>query len=164
VLDVELRDRGLAGFTFVEREIARPWVKDYDAERGNHPTDWPKRFDMRAWGLLSAWEGPARVGGALVAFDTAGVSLLGGRRDVALLWDIRVRPDHRQHGIGRMLFAAVEDWARRRGCVRLDIETQTNNVAACRFYAHMGCELRAIDRFAYPNLPDEVSVLWSKPL
>jgi GNAT superfamily N-acetyltransferase len=164
VLEVELREGGLAGFTLRERDLAKPWRKDYDAEPGNAPTDWPKRFDMRQWGLLSAWDGATRVGGAVIAFDTPQVNIMGGRRDVALLWDMRVASNRRRSGVGSIVFQAVEGWARGRGCVRLDVETQTNNVAACRFYARMGCELRAIDRFAYPNLPDEVSLLWSKQL
>ena len=38
------------------------------------------------------------------------------------------------------------------------------NVAACRFYASLGCELGAINRFAYPSLPDEVQLLWYREL
>jgi len=34
-----------------------------------------------------------RLGGAVVAFDTAGVDLLGGRSELAVLWDIRVQPE-----------------------------------------------------------------------
>jgi hypothetical protein len=33
-------------------------------------------------------------------------------------------------------------------------------VPACRFYARMGCELRAVTPGAYPNLPGEVQFLW----
>jgi hypothetical protein len=46
--------------------------------------------------------------------------------------------------------------------VQLEVETQNNNVAACRFYAAMGCELRSIDRLAYPDLPDEAQLVWTK--
>ena len=35
---------------------------------------------------------------------------------------------------------------------------------ACRFYAKQGCELAAIHRFAYPELPNEVQLLWYKDL
>jgi hypothetical protein len=46
--------------------------------------------------------------------------------------------------------------------VRLDIETQNINVPACRFYAKMGCSIRAIDRHGYAELPDEALVLFTK--
>ena len=31
-----------------------------------------------------------------------------------------------------------------------------DNVRACRFYERQGCQLRAIHRAAYPELPDEI--------
>jgi ribosomal protein S18 acetylase RimI-like enzyme len=80
------------------------------------------------------------------------------------LWDLRVRPEVRSAGIGTDLYRAVEDWARNRGCRTLKVETQNINVPACRFYARMGCTLGAVDRFAYPDLPDEVQLIWRKEL
>jgi ribosomal protein S18 acetylase RimI-like enzyme len=47
-----------------------------------------------------------------------------------------------------------------KGCVRLEVETQNVNVPACRFYAQLGCELGAIRRHAYAELPDEVQLVW----
>ena len=47
---------------------------------------------------------------------------------------------------------------------RLKVETQNINVPACRFYEAQGCILRAIDRCAYPQLPNEVRMLWYKDL
>ena len=44
------------------------------------------------------------------------------------------------------------------------METQNTNVPACHFYRRVGCTLDAIDRFAYPKLPDEVQLMWSKEL
>lgn len=39
-----------------------------------------------------------------------------------------------------------------------------HHVAACRFYSRQGCVLGAIDRFAYPELPQEARLLWYKDL
>jgi hypothetical protein len=44
------------------------------------------------------------------------------------------------------------------------IETQNTNVPACHFYTARGCELGAINRFAYPTLPNEIQLLWYKDL
>lgn len=164
VFDVEVRGSGLAGVLLVERQVSEPSIKDYDAADEDRPTSWAQRFDVSKWGLVSAWDGAARVGGAVIAHDTASLDMLAGRQDLAVLWDIRVAPQRRRGGIGGLLFRAVEEWARCRGCRRLDVETQNINVPACRLYARMGCELRAIDRFAYPDLPHEVELLWTKPL
>ncbi len=164
VLDVALVDDGLGGVVMSERAVGEPWTKDYDAIEGEGPTRWASRFDVRNWGLITAHEGGRRVGGAVVAFDTAGFSMLEGRGDLAVLWDIRVRPAARSSGTGSLLFRAVEGWARDRGCRTLKVETQNTNVPACRFYRRMGCTLGAIDRFAYTGLPDEVRLMWFKEL
>ena len=100
----------------------------------------------------------------MIAGQTPGLHMLGGRDDVAVLWDIRVSPRERGAGIGSALFRAAGDWARARGCRWLKIETQNVNVSACRFYQKMGCTLGAIDRFAYPGQPAEVQLLWWRAL
>ena len=164
VLDVADAGDGRGGFVLTERTLAVPYVKDYDASGAESPLRWPERFDVSNWGLFAARAEGRRVGGAAVAFDTAGVEMLEGRRDLAVLWDIRVAPEARGRGVGRALFRAAEMWARARGCLRLKIETQNVNVAACRFYARQGCVLTTIDRNAYPELPDEIQLLWYKNL
>ncbi|HEV2149045.1 MAG TPA: GNAT family N-acetyltransferase [Longimicrobiaceae bacterium] len=161
VLDVA---DGPGGFVLTELRLDRPYVKDYDAVEGEHPSRWAERFDVSNWGVLAARLEGRRVGGAVVAFDTPGVTMLEGRRDLAVLWDIRVAPAARGRGVGAALFRAGEGWARTRGCRQLKVETQNVNVAACRFYARQGCVLVAADRHAYPGLPGETQLLWYKSL
>jgi GNAT superfamily N-acetyltransferase len=151
------------GFALTERSLALPWVKDYDAVSGEGPTRWARRFDLSNWGFLAARVDGRLVGAAVIAFDTPGVDMLEGRRDLAVPWD-RVDPDPRGQGVGSALFRAAEAWARARGCTALKIETQDINVPACSFYAARGCVLGAVDRAAYPELPDEVRLLWYKDL
>ncbi len=149
------------GGRLVEEPVDPPYEKDYDAEAGGGPDAWPVRFDVSRWGLLVARLDGRRVGGAVVAWNTEGVSLLEGRDDLALLWDLRVDPALRRRGIGAALFDRAVLWAQGRGCVQLDVETQDVNVPACRFYASRGCALRRIDPDAYPELPHETMLLWS---
>jgi GNAT superfamily N-acetyltransferase len=163
VLDVDALDPEGGRCELVERALAEPWVKDYDA-LGNRPTDWARSFDVSRWGLLSAWVEGRRAGGAVIAFATPGLHVLGGREDLAVVWDLRVSPELRGRGVGSALFAAAENWARARGCRELEVETQHVNVPACRFYARQGCTLRAVHRLAYPELPGEVQLLWGKDL
>jgi GNAT superfamily N-acetyltransferase len=163
VLDVVVRAGGLGGILLSERALAAPYVKDYDAADGG-PARWASRFDLTNWGLLAARSGGERVGGVVVAFDTGGLEMLEGRRDLAVLWDIRVAPGARGRGVGTGLFRAAEAWAAARGCRHLKVETQNVNVPACRFYVRAGCELGGVHRFAYPELPEEVQLLWYKAL
>ena len=164
VFDVSARAGGLGGLMLSERRLDVPYVKDYDALRGESPAQWAERFDVSNWGLIGAHSNGARVGAATIAFNTEGINMLEGRRDLAVLWDIRVALAARGRGVGAALFRAVEAWAAARGCGQLKIETQNINVPACRFYARQGCVLGAINRFAYPELPDEVQLLWYKAL
>lgn len=163
VLDVVVVDDGLGGFALSERAVGVPYVKDYDAADGG-PARWAERFDLSRWGLLGARSGGRVVGGAAIAFDTPTMEMLEGRRDMAVLWDIRVVPEARGQGVGAALFRAAEAWAAARGCRQLKVETQNVNVPACRFYAAQGCVLGAIHRFAYPGLPHEVQLLWYRDL
>jgi ribosomal protein S18 acetylase RimI-like enzyme len=158
VLDVTPSEQG---FVTVERALDSTYVKDYDAIES--PRDW-SRFDTSKWGLLAAYSGHQRVGGAIVALDTYGVDLLEGRSDLAVLWDIRVAPHCRGRGIGTALFRAAEAFAAARGCRELKVETQNTNVPACRFYQRQGCVLRTVNRFAYPALPHESQLIWTKSL
>lgn len=164
ILEVARANDDTGEFLLTERSLDAPYVKDYDANAGERPADWPRRFDVSNWGLLAARVEGRRVGGAVVAFRTPGLDMLEGREDLAVLWDIRVAPEARGRGVGGALFRAAEAWAGARGCRQLKVETQNINVPACRFYARQGCALIAVNRFAYPELPDEVQLLWSKTL
>jgi GNAT superfamily N-acetyltransferase len=164
VLECTALDGGLGGLALIERELDAPYAKDYDAIQGEGSARWARRFDVSKWGFFAARSEDRRVGGAVVAWDTAGVEMLEGRRDLAVLWDLRVAPQARGRGVGSALFRAAETWARERGCRLLKIETQNVNVDACRFYARQGCTLGAVHRFAYPTLPHEVQLLWYRAL
>lgn len=145
------------GWSLHERKLETPYVKDYDLD-GDPPTRWAERFDVSKWGLLGAFSDGIRIGGAAVA------RLPDGRRDLAVLWDIRVVPAARGLGVGSALFRAAEAWALSRNCSQLRVETQNINVPACRFYERQGCVLGAVDHDAYPEFPDEVQLLWYKSL
>jgi GNAT superfamily N-acetyltransferase len=164
VLEATVTGSGLAGIELTARDLEVPWVKDYDALPGAGPAWWAERFDVSTWGLLAAREAGDRVGGAVLAWRTPGLYMLEGRTDVAVLWDLRVRPGSRRHGVGASLFRAGEAWARARGCRAMKVETQNVNVDACRFYAAMGCTLGRIDLYAYPELPTEVQLIWHRGL
>jgi GNAT superfamily N-acetyltransferase len=160
IVDV-IRTAELA-FSLRSREVETPWIKDYDVDGG--PLAWPSRFDLSRWAIFAARVDGVRVGGAAVVFAAAEVDMLGGRRDVALLWDIRVRPDMRGRGVGKALVAAAERWSAAQGARWLEVETQNINAPACRFYARQGFAVREVNPLAYPTLPDEVQLLWCKPI
>src|SRR3954470_11767018 len=164
VLDPEIPLTPGSLLPFGSRTLNEPRTKDYDREPGNHPLDWPERFDLRDWAFLTATTGDHLVGGAVVVAGGPDIDMLEGRDDLALLWDIRVLPEARGKGVGTALLASGAAWARGRGARQLKVETQNTNVQACRFYASHGFRLEAVRRGAYPELPDEVELLWYKDL
>jgi GNAT superfamily N-acetyltransferase len=157
-------ERGGDGSFVLSEQVVEPgYIKDYDAI-SERPDAWAGRFDTSQWLMLVARVDELVVGGATVAFGGAGLDLLDGRADLALLWDIRVAPSFRGRGIGRALFEEVEALAVARGCAELKVETQNINVPACRFYAALGCSLRTVRADAYPLCPGEDQFLWHKAL
>jgi len=159
ILDVKLVDGGLGGMVLQEIP-AKPYIKDYDSY-GELPTDWPKRFDVTNWGFFLARLGEKPVGAAVVAFNTTGVFMLEARKDLSVLWDIRVCPEAR--GVGIPLFRYAAGWSRTHGCTQMKIETQNVNVPACRFYQRMGARLGEIHRHGYAAVPvvaNEVMLNW----
>ena len=159
-----VKETGLGGIILKEHEVDPSYTKDYDAYSGEGPLTWADRWDLSNWVFLSAFSGDKRLGGATVAWNTPGVFMLEGRQELAVLWDIRIHPEHQGKGVGSRLFNAAEAWATGKGCQYLKIETQNTNVPACLFYQKQGCVLGSINTFAYPNLPGEICLMWYKDL
>lgn len=161
VLEPVLVNYGLGGILLRETPVEKPYIKDYDSYEET-PLDWPKKFDVSKWVfLLAMMNGVTAVGAAAVAFDTTGVFMLEARKNLAVLWDIRVRPEAR--GVGIMLFRYAANWSHAQGCTQMKIETQNVNVPACRFYQRMGATLGEIHRFGYAAVAEvahEVMLCW----
>jgi len=159
-LRVDLVNGGLGGMLLCEEKVEMPYIKDYDVY-GELPSDWPKQFDVNRWGFFLAMNGNEPVGAAAVAFDTTGVFMLEARRNLSVLWDIRVSAGGR--GTGISLFRYAAEWSCKRGCTQMKVETQNINLPACRFYQRMGCQLGEIRRFGYAGVPTvahEVMLCW----
>lgn len=80
-----------------------------------------------------------------------------------LVDDIAIDSAHRGLGLAERLMDAAADWARSAGLSGLMLETQNNNMAACRFYQRYGFELGGIDRLLYRGLDsgtEEVALFW----
>ncbi|MBT3376268.1 MAG: GNAT family N-acetyltransferase [Lentisphaerae bacterium] len=154
---------GLGGLRLQEVPVSAPFAKDYDAYDEDPVLHWVERFDTSQWQFLAASVEGVAVGGATVAYGSTDVNMLEGRSDLAVLWDLRVAPEHRRQGIGAALFDHAVAYALEKGCRQLKIETQNVNVAACRFYASRGCHLGAINQYAYSahsQVSHETMLLW----
>lgn len=157
VLDVLRKKKGIE---LVERALAAPFRKNYDEIE--NPLAWPSEFNTSKWVLVSAYSGPTRIGGAIGAIDTPGTDMLEGRRDLAVLWDLRVAVGARRRSVATSLLQVLVHWAKEYGCTELKVETQNTNVPACRFYSAAGLVLSEANFGVYPKFPHEVQLIWRK--
>ena len=141
--------------------VDAPWVKDYD--HLETPKEWPSRFDVTHWRLFNASVNGRPAGGAILAFRCPEFNLLDGRDDLVHVVDLRVAPAFQRIGVGRSLWVATEAWAACNGATEIRVETQDVNVAACQFYAAVGCRVHSANLRAYGEV-DEVQLIWSKSL
>ncbi|RDL50045.1 dTDP-fucosamine acetyltransferase [Ensifer sp. M14] len=77
--------------------------------------------------------------------------------------DIAVDASARRLGVAAAMVDQAVQWAKDRRLPGLRLETQSNNVAACRFYARYGFELAGYDRYLYTALTPgtrEVALYW----
>ena len=83
------------------------------------------------------------------------------------MWDIRVDDKYKHQGIGQRLFDQAKGVAQKKGYKKIIIESQNNNVTACRFYRKQGAILTKFDTNAYctePGLENEVQLIWTLEL
>lgn len=62
---------------------------------------------------------------------------------------LAVDPNRRGAGIGAALIDKTKAWAKARGLPAVRLETQNNNLVACRFYERQGFALRGFDADLY---------------
>lgn len=81
----------------------------------------------------------------------------------AYIDDIAVFENYRGQGVGRRLIESAIAWAKIKGFPGIMLETQNNNVQACKLYASCGFELCGFDTHLYKALDpatDEIALYW----
>lgn len=94
---------------------------------------------------------------ALANGEVAGGILLNVEewRAVVRIEDIIVGHQYRRYGVGSLLLSCAADWARKRGCWAIILETQNLNYPAVQFYLRNGLEIWSINQHFYPPGPVE---------
>jgi ribosomal protein S18 acetylase RimI-like enzyme len=155
-------NRGLGGFNLVETTI-EPYLKDFCTGEDETVIRWERQWDISNWAFFMAFDGEKPIGAATIVSRTKGMNMLSNRDDLAVLWDIRVDDAYKQQKVGQTLFDMAANWCRSQGFVQMKIESQNNNVPACKFYHKQGATLSVIDEYAYYNEPEyrhETQFIW----
>jgi len=148
------------GLRLWEEPVETPFERDYDHAGTDNPSAWTKQYDLSRWEIFIALEGDQPLGGAAVALDgEVFPTKFLQRDDLAVLWDLRVHPEHKRLGVGTALFRYAARWAKDQGCGQLGLETDGSNIPACKFYAKMGCELGAVLKYGYSGVPEVAEYL-----
>ncbi|OAQ87493.1 streptothricin-acetyltransferase [Purpureocillium lilacinum] len=82
---------------------------------------------------------------------------------MATLNTIALDASLRGKGQGKRLFGAVVEWAREVGVKGIRVETQSNNVPACRFYKKQGLSFGGYDEYLYRAIEEhkaETAIYW----
>jgi ribosomal protein S18 acetylase RimI-like enzyme len=158
ILALEKSGTGLElGWQLVEHALPQPFDKGalYD-------------FDEIAQGdILARLERPDDTYQRVAEYNDQLVGLLDMElqpwNDTALLWNLMIDLDFRGQGLGRRLWHRALEFAREAEVRAIMIETQNNNVPACKFYARMGCQLVGMNEVYYANdgSQTEVALFWA---
>lgn len=101
----------------------------------------------------------ARTEQAIIGLAAASTNWNG----LALLEELSVDIDYRRHGLGKSLLDRIKEFAQARGLAGMTLETQHNNVQACKFYERYGFEIGGFDRYVYKTFEsakDEIALYW----
>ncbi|UKS27317.1 GNAT family N-acetyltransferase [Paenibacillus sp. HWE-109] len=81
----------------------------------------------------------------------------------AYVEDIKVDKQYRGRGVGRKLIEQAKRWTKDGGMPGIMLETQSNNVRACKFYESCGFVIGGFDSYVYRGLDkqsDEIAIYW----
>jgi ribosomal protein S18 acetylase RimI-like enzyme len=147
-------------FELTVKYVDIPFYRDF-REDGQSLEDVERRLRSSEGGYVALADGKV-AGGILLNLDEA--------RGLARVEDIIVGRQYRRYGVGSLLLSCAFDWARKRGCRAIVLETQSSNYPAIQFYLRNGLQIWSIHQHFYPPGPLEHEVaiimgkkLWSAP-
>ncbi|MFC6445009.1 GNAT family N-acetyltransferase [Shinella zoogloeoides] len=141
-------------FSFlVTREAVPPFEGEWLAHA--RPVEpYPKSYGFDAAEFASCLQDANKALFVIIGDETpvGYIALSTGWNNLAFVDDLAVDAEWRGTGAAQRLMQQAIQWAREKDLPGLRLETQTNNVAACRFYLRQGFVLGGHDRHLYEGL------------
>lgn len=131
-------------------EPVAPYRKNYgiDAQEFDHYRRGPDST------VLVAWLGDQPVGHMVLSTHWNGF---------AHVEELAVDAPARRTGIARSLLEVAQFWSRKRNLPGITLETQNNNLAACRLYERCGYVVGGVDHMLYRAIDPETretAIFW----
>jgi GNAT superfamily N-acetyltransferase len=127
-------------FELVETPVDPPIYKNFREYENTLPVVEAKLRTVQG-GYVALVDG-AITGGILLNVEE--------ERSVVRIQDLIVDRQSRRYGVGSLLLSCAADWARKRGCWAIILETQNTNYPAIQFYLRNGLEIWSINQHFYP--------------
>ena len=135
-------------WTYTEELIEQSYTKIYP----NDTRDYATYIDNHDKTVFLAYSDTECIGQIVLKRDWNGY---------AFIEDICVAKPARGQGVGTDLIKKATEWAKNANLKGLSLETQDNNLLACRFYAKCGFVIGAVNTMLYRNFDnEEFAVFW----
>lgn len=135
-------------WTYTEELYEKPYIKEYQ----NDSYDCTAYIDNPDKTVFFAYSDTECVGQIVLKRDW---------NEYAFIEDICVAGTIRGQGIGTSLIQTAIEWAKDSNLKGLALETQDNNLLACRFYAKCGFIIGSVNTMIYKNFNnEEFAVFW----
>ncbi|MDB5542320.1 MAG: streptothricin acetyltransferase [Devosia sp.] len=160
-----LRELAKLDYSFQIEEEATPPFDGSDVVRTVTRKPYRKAYSFDARSLAAHQRNPdqavfvALSGERPVGFIAVGKSW----NSLATIADFAVDRGARRRQVGRLLMDAAVIWVRDQRMRGIRLETQSNNLPACRFYASYGFRLGGFDRLLYvaiDGVETETALFW----
>ncbi|MBC2658968.1 GNAT family N-acetyltransferase [Pseudomonas sp. MSSRFD41] len=142
-------ERGVAVASWPLRQVA-PYRKCY----GIDPEEFSSYRDAPDSEVFMAYLDEHPVGHVVVSTNWNGY----GHID-----ELAVHAPARRHGVARALLEVAQFWSRNKGLPGVMLETQNNNLGACRLYERCGYVVGGVDHLRYRGIDPqtaETAIFW----
>lgn len=129
---------------------------EIDMTREEKVSDWRKILNQKTTDISVIKHKNKFIGGCITVTNSPMCNMQRDDIKNAVLWDLRIHPDFQNCGLGEMLINVAKDYAKKRNCKNLLIETQDNNPKAINFYLKHGARLIETNKNAYQKEINEI--------
>ncbi len=135
-------------WTYTEELYEKPYTKTYQVDT----SDYAAYINDPDKAIFLAYSDDQCIGQIVLRKDW---------NKYGFIEDICVAQSARRKGTGSALIHKAVEWAKSSCLIGLALETQDNNLSACRFYAKCGFVIGAVNTMLYRNFDKkEFAVFW----